>query len=650
MSGGFDKADLNDAGTRGAPVRRSGHPRRGRRGRGPLALVMGISLLAPLLGVAHASAAAAAGGFTSLTPARLLDTRIGVGAAKAKVGPDTSLTLRVAGVGGVPASGVVAVTMNLTATDVTQSTSVTAYPAGTTRPTASNVNVAAGQTAANAVVAEVGAGGSVALYNHAGSVDLIADVSGYWTTGSDFTPLPPSRLLDTRLGVGAPVAKVGNDASLALTVAGRGGVPPSGVDAVVLNVTATDVTSSSYVTVYPAGASRPTASNLNMGPGQTVPNLVVVQLGAGGAVDLYNRAGTVDLIADVAGYWASGGSFTSLLPVRLADTRVGLGSIQAAVGPRGEVDVQVAGRAGVPSTGVGAVILNVTAVAPTTSGYVSAFPASTTPPTASILNLVAGQTRANLVFARLGAGGRVRLYNSSGKVALAVDISGWFPGTPAPIDAGQSTLLSATSDGLAEPGTVTPVAIAAAGASTLYLTDDPGQGGAPQMWSNIRRDPMSGVATVLDSDSAGGYTQGFGMSADGRFEVLGSLLSLVANDGNGTTDVYRRDLQNATIERVSSTPAGAAGNNGAIGVPVISATGRFVAFTSDSSDLLATPNFNTGLYIRDMDTGTTTLVSRALAEPSTVSRRRFPPTHATCPSPPCTPLSRQTPTLCPMCT
>ena len=140
------------------------------------------------------------------------------------------------------------------------------------------------------------------------------------------------------------------------------------------------------------------------------------------------------------------------------------------------------------------------------------------------------------------------------------------------------------------------------------------------------------------------------MSADGRFEVLLSLLSVVGNDGNGTTEVHRRDLQNATIERVSSTPAGAAGNNGAIGVPVISATGRFVAFTSDSSDLLATPNFNTGLYIRGMDTGTTTLVSRALAEPSTVSRRRFPPTHATCPSPPCTPLSRQTPTLCPMCT
>ncbi len=81
------------------------------------------------------------------------------------------------------------------------------------------------------------------------------------------------------------------------------GLPASGVTAVVLNVTATQPTASSYVTVYPDGETLPTASNLNFTARETIPNLVVVPVGADGEIDFYNDAGSVNLVADLAGYF-----------------------------------------------------------------------------------------------------------------------------------------------------------------------------------------------------------------------------------------------------------------------------------------------------------------------------------------------------------
>ncbi|NMM35075.1 MAG: hypothetical protein HHJ13_13965, partial [Phycicoccus sp.] len=79
---------------------------------------------------------------------------------------------------------------------------------------------------------------------------------------------------------------------------------PAGTTAVALNVTATNPTAASYLTVYPAGATRPTASNLNFVKAQTIANLVIARVGTGNKVTFYNAAGTVDIIADLAGYYA----------------------------------------------------------------------------------------------------------------------------------------------------------------------------------------------------------------------------------------------------------------------------------------------------------------------------------------------------------
>ena len=118
-------------------------------------------------------------------------------------------------------------------------------------------------------------------------------------------------MLDTRAGsptidnAFAGGGALGQAGVVNLTVVGRGNVPATGVDAVVLNVTATSPTASGFVTVYPSGAQRPNASNLNFVTGQTTPNLVITKVGANGQVALFNSAGNTHLIADVVGWFPS---------------------------------------------------------------------------------------------------------------------------------------------------------------------------------------------------------------------------------------------------------------------------------------------------------------------------------------------------------
>ena len=119
------------------------------------------------------------------------------------------------------------------------------------------------------------------------------------------TPLTPARILDTRNGTGGISGPVASDHSISLNVEGVGGVPASGVSAVVLNVTATAPSVSGHLTVYPDGASVPSTSNLNFSAGETVPNLVIAPVGSDGKVDFYNgSSGSVQVIADVSGWFS----------------------------------------------------------------------------------------------------------------------------------------------------------------------------------------------------------------------------------------------------------------------------------------------------------------------------------------------------------
>jgi len=435
------------------------------------------------------AAPAGASAFVPVTPTRILDTRSGLGGTT--LSDDGTIDVQVAGRGGVPASGAVAVALNLTATGATLPGFVTAYPSGGGRPIVSNLNVDhAGQTIPNFAVVRLGSSGRVSFYALK-RLDLIADVAGYWVetasaTAGRYVAAGPARILDTRAGTGAPAAKVPDDGTITLQVAGRGGVPATGASAVILNITATDATEPGFVTVWPAGAPRALASNLNVEhTGQTIPNLVIVPLGSNGAVSLYALK-SVHLLADVLGYFtdASGsdsdqGLFVPLSPQRILDTRTtpqrgGLYT-QEIVGDY-RADLQVAGRGGVPDAGVGAVFANVTATDATQPGFVTVYPAATNRPLASNLNVERlGQTIPNLAVARLGYLGRVSMYSLT-DIQLLFDVAGWFTGELTPPDPGvsvtpptpppPSTSTSSTSTATTTPPVTSPTSTT----STTYTT------------------------------------------------------------------------------------------------------------------------------------------------------------------------------------
>ena len=376
------------------------------------------------------------GAFHPLAPARILDTRAGVGAPAARLGPEQTISLQVIGAGGVPPDAT-AVVMNVTVTEPTAGSFLTAWPAAQPRPTASNLNYVGGQTVPSLVTVRIGFEGKVSLYNFAGSTHLIADVAGwygadYGDAGSRFNPVTPARVLDTRTGNGAVPGKLGPSGTIGLQVTGRGGVPASGVSAVVLNVTVTEPTAGSFLTAWPAGQSRPLASNLNFSAGQTVPNLVVVKVGAGGLVNLFNYAGASHVIADVAGWFGAGpraptGSLASAGPFRIVDTRYALGTpTRAKVGPGGTLTIQVAGAEDLPPSGVTAVVLNVTVTEPTAGRFLTVWPHGEARPLASNLNYEAGQTVPNLVVVKVGAGGAIDLFNFAGATHVVVDVAGWY--------------------------------------------------------------------------------------------------------------------------------------------------------------------------------------------------------------------------------
>jgi hypothetical protein len=115
-----------------------------------------------------------------VTPFRLLDTRLGVGAGGRTdpLGPDSTITVQVSGVGTIPAEAT-GVVLNLTANGATSAGYVTATPTGSPRADTSVLNLTPGQDLPNMITTTVGEGGRIDLYNFTGSVHLIADVAGY---------------------------------------------------------------------------------------------------------------------------------------------------------------------------------------------------------------------------------------------------------------------------------------------------------------------------------------------------------------------------------------------------------------------------------------------------------------------------------------
>ncbi len=388
-----------------------------------------------LLYLAPPSLAVPFTGFVPVPPVRLFDSRPdypqgAVAVTKQRYGGGNVLRVQVSGIDGIPVLGVGAVSLNVTVADPVVGGFVTVFPCGV-QPFVSSVNYVAGQTVANAVIAPVSALGEVCLFSSADTY-LIADLNGWFATGSWFAPVAPVRVFDTRPGEAqgvVPVAKqrYGGSNVLRVKVTGVGGVPASGVDAVSLNVTAVDPVAAGFVTVFPCGA-QPSVSSVNYVANQTVPNAVIAPVSTSGEVCLFSSANAY-LIADVNAWFASGAGFSTVTPMRLFDTRPGevQGLVAVATkryGGGSVLHVQVAGVGDVPLLGVAAVSLNVTVVGAVAAGFVTVFPCGQLPGVSSV-NYLAGQTVPNAVIAPVSATGGVCVYSSADAYVVA-DVNGWF--------------------------------------------------------------------------------------------------------------------------------------------------------------------------------------------------------------------------------
>jgi hypothetical protein len=322
-------------------------------------------------------------------------------------------------------------------TDSDAESFLTVSPSGSPTPTASNLNFAAGQIIPNLVTVKVGLGGKVDIATAMGSTNVVADLVGWYdggtATGDRFTPITPRRALDSRTSLGGWPGKLTAGTPRNLVVRGASSGVPDNATAVVANITVTGGTDASFVTAWPAGSAQPNASNLNLSPGQTIPNLATVKVGAGGAIRFANAVGAVHVVVDIVGYYqpTTGGLFHALAPNRVLDTRSGKG-LAGMQGPGQSRDLAVAGAAGtgIPADAT-AVVANVTVADATAESFVSVYPAGVTRPNPfSNLNFGRNQVIPNLTVVGIGTGGSVALYNHLGSTHLVADVNGWFAPPP----------------------------------------------------------------------------------------------------------------------------------------------------------------------------------------------------------------------------
>ena len=340
---------------------------------------------------------------------------------------------------GVDGPSTSAVLVNITYVEPAASGFLTAWAAGAAIPATSNINALAGEVVANTAVVPVDAQGRIQVLTNT-AAHVVVDVFGRfeWSptavSAGRFVPLTPARLADTREPASAANPFTRSGAApidrITVPVRGRSGVPATGVQSVVLTVTAIagEIDLGGYVTAAPSGATQPPTSNINTNrAGDIRPNLVVVPLGADGSIDLHLFR-TDHVVVDVTGWFTDAtvapsteGRFRAVSPYREADTRTPFGFSSFAA-----TDTRVLDPVSVPAGAIG-VSHNVTIVGNGGPGFVTAFPSGGVPLASTANATGPDQLRAAAAFTRMGADGAVRYYAMM-PTQLVVDVTGWFEG------------------------------------------------------------------------------------------------------------------------------------------------------------------------------------------------------------------------------
>lgn len=250
-----------------------------------------------------------------------------------------------------------------------------------------------------------------------------------------YHPVDPTRVVDTRGNDVGPTGKMLSNGCYTFMVVGKANVP-IGAIAVTANVTVTNQTASGWIFLGPAIYGLPGSSTINFPVGDNRANGITVPLSPQGTVDAWYRGSSTgasaDMILDVTGYYSpgtSGDGYVAYGPHRILDTRDGTGLTGKFEGLKPRT-IQVEGVAGLPVSGVVAIVGNLTVVRPSDRGYIFLGPTATNAPTSSTLNFPAGDIRANNFVVPVNqTDGTVQavFYNPYGATTdVIMDVSGYY--------------------------------------------------------------------------------------------------------------------------------------------------------------------------------------------------------------------------------
>ncbi len=389
--------------------------------------------------------------YVPITPLRVVDTRgtgsVGAAGLAGKFVASHARTFAVANLGSGPshiASNAVAVTGNVTVTRQNAAGYVAVTPTAQNNPGSSTLNFPLTGDRANNVTVPLSSSGGLSVTYKAGAgktTDLVFDVTGYFVpddSSSTYKPVVPTRLIDSRSGLGQPAAKPRRfltGVPQTFTIGTSTGLVPSAATAITGNLTVTRQTKAGYLALTPTPTATPSVSTLNFPLGDDRANGFTAPLSGGQLSIVYIAAhgGQTDVILDVTGYYLddlSGLHFYPINPGRIMDSRTGVansgltGRFSAAV-PR---QLPTSGHWGVPDDAQ-AVSGNLTVTAQTGAGYIAITTVSTANPSTSSLNFPLADDRANGVTVTLsGTGSLWLVYKASaGKTTqLILDLSGYF--------------------------------------------------------------------------------------------------------------------------------------------------------------------------------------------------------------------------------
>lgn len=352
-------------------------------------------------------------------------------------------TVKVAGVDGLPTTGIGAVSVMLTVADPTGQGQFVGRPNASDPDTLMMIyGAGVGGNTSNTALLAVGDDGSIRIRTGTTQSYVTVNVTGYYTSTENgvsaggFVPMSGTRIANTINGTGIRQGTLSGGDSITFQVGGANGIPAN-VGAVALGVIVQNSGGGAgWVRPYPTGGTKSTGVlNYVSTKGISTTMTAQVAVGTGGKVTIDTAAGggTIDVIVDVQGYFMKsnpGGGFTPLTG-RIIDTRQG-----AAVASNSSLAVQIAGaRGGLPSVegGLSAVAVTLTAVHDgTNGGYAKAWGDGMPEPGASAINY--GRTnsiRTTTVIVPIGANGKIRVKNASTTATdFVIDLQGAYNSLP----------------------------------------------------------------------------------------------------------------------------------------------------------------------------------------------------------------------------